>query len=375
MLMRPAPAILLISALLGACGDPSTGTPTATSAPSSSPRTTTAPVQIVAPLYRIRTTAIETTGKVQFNEERLVRITAPVTGRVLEVLARPGDVVEPGRRLLVLDSPDLGQAKADYAKGVADAERSAQALQLARDLFEVKAIAQKEVRDAENDHHKAQAERDRAAARLRTLGVSDAQLPSIAARADSSTAVTVTTPRSGIVVERNVTPGQVVSYGQSDTPVSMFVVADLSTMWVVADIYEPDVPRVRLGQPVSVNPACCPGERYEGKVASIADAIDKDSRTLKVRAVVPNRNRVLKAEMFVRVAVETGAARVLTLPQTAVQRRDGGAFVLVETGRGQYASRPIQPGAEFDGLVEIQGGVTPADRVVATGGILLKQTQ
>ncbi len=375
MLVRPAPAIALIATLLGACGDPSTGAPTPAPVPSSGPATTSAPVQVVAPVFRMRTTTIETTGKVQFNEERLVRITAPVTGRVLEVLARPGDVVEPGRRLLVLDSPDLGQAKADYAKGVADAARSAQALQLARDLFEVKAIAQKEVRDAENDYHKAQAERERAAARLRTLGVSDAQLPSIAARADSSTAVTVTTPRAGIVVERNVSPGQVVAYGQSDTPLNLFVVADLSTMWVVADVYEPDVPRVRLGQPVSVNPACCPGERYEGTVASIADAIDKDSRTLKVRAVVPNRGRVLKAEMFVRVTIEMGSARVLALPQSAVQRRDGGAFVLVEAGPGRYESRPIQPGAEFDGLVEIQGGVTSADRVVATGGILLKQTR
>src|SRR5262249_5373932 len=141
------------SVLLGACGDPSNGAPPP--APSSGPAATAAPVQVVAPMYRIRTTAIETTGKVQFNEERLRRVTAPVTGRVLEVLARPGDVVEPGRQLLVMDSPDLGQAKADYAKGIADAERSAQALQLARDLLEVKAIAQKELRDAENEHHKA----------------------------------------------------------------------------------------------------------------------------------------------------------------------------------------------------------------------------
>jgi cobalt-zinc-cadmium efflux system membrane fusion protein len=372
--MRPVLALALLAALSGACGDPSTGAPETGPSPASAPAVAPAAVQIVAPQYRVRTTGIQTTGKIQFNEERLVRITAPVTGRVVEVLARPGETVEPGRRLLVLDSPDLGQAKADYAKGAADAERSSQALALARELFEVKAIAQKEVRDAENDSHKAVAERERAAARLRTLGVTEARLPEIAARADASTLLAVAAPRAGVIVERNVAPGQVVAYGQSDTPLNLFVIADLSTMWVLADVYEPDVPRVHLGQRVSVTLTCCPDERYEGTVANIADSIDKDSRTLKVRAVVPNRGRALKAEMFVRVAIESGSTRVLTLPQTAVQRRDGTVFVLVETGPGQYQSRPIKPGAEFDGVVEVQEGVTPADRVVATGGILLKQS-
>jgi RND family efflux transporter MFP subunit len=203
--------------------------------------------------------------------------------------------------------------------------------------------------------------------------VTEARLPEIAARADASTLLAVAAPRAGVIVERNVAPGQVVAYGQSDTPLNLFVIADLSTMWVLADVYEPDVPRVHLGQRVSVTLTCCPDERYEGTVANIADSIDKDSRTLKVRAVVPNRGRALKAEMFVRVAIESGSTRVLTLPQTAVQRRDGTVFVLVETGPGQYQSRPIKPGAEFDGVVEVQEGVTPADRVVATGGILLKQ--
>jgi multidrug efflux pump subunit AcrA (membrane-fusion protein) len=165
-----------------------------------------------------------------------------------------------------------------------------------------------------------------------------------------------------------------VSYGQSDAPLNLFVIADLSSMWVLADVYEPDVPKVHLGQPVSVTLPCCPSERYRGKVVNIANAIDKDSRTLKVRAVVPNRGRTLKAEMFVRVAIETGASRVLTLPQSAVQRRDGKTFVLVETSPGQYQRRPITPGAEFDGLVHVLEGVTPADRVVAAGGILLRQS-
>jgi membrane fusion protein, heavy metal efflux system len=332
------------------------------------------PVKIVAPEYRTLVSRLTTTGKVQFDEERIARVNAPVTGRVLEVLARPGDVVEPGHRLLALDSPDLGTAKSDYAKAVSDVDRSEAALQLARELFEVKAIARKEIREAENDYRKAAAERERAASRLRALGVPDARLPDVAARADTSTRVVVAAPRSGVIVERNVNPGQVVSYGQSDSPTNLFVIADLSSMWVQADVYEPDVPKVRLGQAVAVTLPCCPGDRYEGRVAYISDAVDPQTRTVKVRAVVPNRARMLKAEMFVRVVIATGSRRILAVPQSAVHREDGATFVLVETGREEYRRRRVILGADLDGAVEVLDGVTPRDRVVSTGSILLKKT-
>jgi len=318
-------------------------------------------------------TTLETSGKAQFNEEALARVHAPVTGRVLEVLARPGEVVEPGHRLLVIDSPDLGAAKSDYAKAVADVERAEAAQRLANELFEVKAVPQKDVREANNDYRKSVAERERAAARLRTLGIGADQLPAIASRTDTSTRIVVGAPRAGVIVERNVAPGQVVAYGQSDTPLNLFVVADVSTMWVVADVYEPDVPRVRRGQRVAVTLPCCPNDRFEGPIDYISDIVDKDTRTVKVRAVVPNRGRALKAEMFVKVAIATGVGRVLTLPLSAVHREAGQTYVLIERGKDDYARRPVQLGAELNGAVEVRDGVTPADPVVAAGSILLKK--
>ncbi len=366
----------LVSLLCAACGNSTRGEelPTApkTVSETKPPAASVTPITTVSPQYRTRTSVLETSGKVQFNEEGLARVHAPATGRLMEVFASPGDVVAAGQRLLLLDSPDLGLAKSDYAKAVADTERSEAALRLARDLFEVRAVAQKEVREAENDARKAVAERERAASRLRTLGVRDAQFGDIAARADATTTLTVTAPRGGIVVERNVAPGQVVAYGQSDTPLNLFVIADLSTMWVLADVYEPDVPKVRLGQPLTATPPCCPGERYTGRIVNISDVVDKETRTLKVRAIVPNRDRSLKAEMFVKVAIETGAARVLTLPQGAVHREGGETFVLVARETGHYERRPVKLGPELDGSVEILEGVTPKDRVVSAGGILLK---
>ncbi len=367
-------AVLLAALALAcvACNDLSTAATTKKKeAPAAPPPP---PVTVVAPEYRTRASRLETTGKVQFNEENVVRVQSPATGRVVQVLVQPGDFVEPGRRLFVIDSADLGAAKADYAKAASDVERAEKNIALVRELVDAKAIAQKELRDAENEQRKAVAERERAGARLRTLGVTQDQLPEIARRADSGTTVTVIASRSGVVVERNVSPGQIVEYGTGDSRVNLVVIADLSTMWVLADVYEPDVPAVRAGQSVTVWPACCPNERVDGKISYISDIVDKDSRTVKVRAVVPNRGRMFKAEMFVKVAIGTATTRVLTIPESAVHREGGQAFVLVEQGKDDYARRAVKLGGEMDGAVEVQDGLTPSDRVVASGSILLKKS-
>jgi len=370
MRLRHSAVLLLATGFLAGCGDAGSEQQGASkAAPEPAPV-----VKTVRPAFQMRVTTIETSGKAQFNEEQLVRVQAPATGRVAEVLARPGDAVESGGHLLVLDSPDLGSAKSDYAKAVADVERADKAVSLARELFDAKAIAQKELREAENDYRKTVAERERAAARLRTLSVTAEHLPEIASRADASTRITVTASRSGIIVDRNVNVGQVVAYGQSDSPVNLFVIADLTTMWILADVYEPDVPRVHPGQPVTVTLPCCPGDRYEGRVTYISDSVDKETRTVKVRAVVPNHGRALKAEMFVKVAIGTASTSVLTIPQSAVHRESGQAFVLVVTGKDSYARRPVKLGGELDGWVEVLDGVTPADIVVSSGSLLLKGT-
>src|SRR5262249_8407379 len=135
-----------------------------------------------------------------------------------------------------------------------------------------------------------------------------------------------------------------------------------------------DVPKVRLGQPVVVTLPCCPGDRNEGRVVNISDAVDKETRTLKVRAVVPNRDRSLKAEMFVKVSIDIGTTRALSLPQGAIHREGGETFVLVEREKNDYERRPVKLGPEVDGSVEILAGVTPKDRVVSAGGILLKKS-
>jgi cobalt-zinc-cadmium efflux system membrane fusion protein len=367
---------LVIAVLAAGCGEGSAPSPAAAPKPAETRVESSAevPIEIVTPQVRTRHGILETSGKVQFNEETVTRVHSPVTGRVVEVLSKPGDVVEAGHALFVIESPDLSQAKSDYAKALTDVERADKALQLAKELFEVKAIPQKDIREAESDYRKAGAERERAASRLRTLGMSDTQIAEAGARSDTSTRLVVHAPGSGVVVERNIVPGQVVAYGQSDTPVNLFVIADLSTMWVVADVYEPDIPRIHRDQAVTVTLPCCPGERFEGRVSYISDIVDKDTRTIKVRAVVPNRGRLLKAEMFVKVAIATGATRVLALPASAIHRDENRLFVLVQKDKDEYERRSVKVGNDVDGSVEILEGVGPQDKVVTTGSILLKRT-
>ena len=370
--MHPrALGLALVALVTAACSE--------SSAPAAAPKTTTPSAataalmpKTVSPEYVSRESVIATTGKVQFNEEGLVRVHAPLTGRVQEVVAAPGDSVTAGARLFVLDSADLGAAKADYAKAVADVERAQAALRLTNELLEVKAVAQKEVREAENDARKALAERERSAARLQTLGVGRERLPEIASRTDVATTMVVRAPRAGVIVERNVAPGQVVAYGQSDAPVNLFVIADLSTMWVVADVYEPDVPRLRRGEAMLITLRCCPDQHYDGTVGYISDAVDRETRTVKVRAVVPNHARALKAEMFVNARILTGTVRALTLPQEAIHREGGATFVLVATGPEATARRAVKLGAELGDRVEILEGITTSDKVVSSGSIMLK---
>jgi cobalt-zinc-cadmium efflux system membrane fusion protein len=334
----------------------------------------TSEMTVINPEYRTWTATIETTGKIQFNEERLVRVNAPLTGRVLDVLARPGDFVEAGHQLFVIDSPDLGAAKSDYLKAVSDLQRSEKALKLAHDLLEVQGISQKEVREAENDYRKAVAEKERAGSRLVALGIPEAELKELTNRTDANTRILIRAPRGGVIVERNVTPGQVVSFGQSDTPTNLFVIADLSTMWVLADVYEPDVSKVRLGQVISITPPCCPEERVDGKVIYISDSVDPQTRTVKVRAVLPNPKRTLKAEMFVKVNMSAGMGNVLVIPQSAVHRENNETYVFVEKAKGSYERRTVKLGADLDSFVQVLGGITPQDRLVSTGSILLKKT-
>ncbi|MBI3733323.1 MAG: efflux RND transporter periplasmic adaptor subunit [Chloroflexi bacterium] len=330
-------------------------------------------VEVTYPAYRQRTSVLGTTGKIQYDEERLARVCAPLTGRVIEVRARLGDAVRAGQPLAVIDSPDLGTATSEYVKADADVARTSAQLEVKRDVYRVGGVAKRELRDAENEFRKAVAERKRARARLSMLGVPEARLRGVTADSLDSTLV-VTAPRNGVVVERNAVAGQVSVYGQSDTPSSLFVIAELSSVWAVVDVYEPDIPRIAVGQVVSVTLPSRPEKPYAGRVTNVAASVDPVTRTVKVRAQVPNLVGVLKNEMFVNASIATGDERVLTVPQAAIHREEGATFVLLETSPGAYRRQSVKLGEETEETVEVLEGLGPSDRVASTGSILLKSS-
>src|SRR5256712_13737656 len=174
---RCVPAV--VAALAAGCGDGSAPSPAAAPKPAAETRPQNGAdvaIETTTPQVRVRQGVLETSGKVQFNEEAVTRIHSPVTGRVVEVLSKPGDIVEVGHALFSIESPDLGQAKSDYAKALTDVERAVKALRLAKELFEVKAIPQNDIRYAESDDRTALPDRDRAAFRLAPPVVAEEQM-------------------------------------------------------------------------------------------------------------------------------------------------------------------------------------------------------
>ncbi len=314
---------------------------------------------------------VRTSGKAGFNQERLSYVSSPLVGRVVDIRARPGDHVEAGQVLAVIDSPDLGSASSEFIKARADLVLAQRSRDLTQQLWAAKATARKELQKAEDDYVKAKADLRRTRERLLSLGVSAAELDRPLDDLHVQSRFNLSAPLAGTVVERSVTLGQIVG---GDPAQRLYVVADLSELWVTADIYEKDLPLIRTGEEVSVQAAAWPQERFQGRIAYVGDTVDANSRTVKVRLSVDNRRLLLKPEMFVTATVRTeSTATVVTVPLAAVHG-EGTAqpyvFTVLEGNR--FARRPVTLGAKAEDHIAITNGLSVQDRIVTEGSILLK---
>jgi cobalt-zinc-cadmium efflux system membrane fusion protein len=312
-------------------------------------------------------------GRVVANPNRIARVLLPAPGRITEVLASLGSAVERGQPVLSIESPDADsaiaghlqagaaerQARAALAKAQADADR-------ARDLYEVRAIAERELLSAQNDLAQAQgavdaarAAREQAARRLELLGL---------APTEGKQRILVRAPIDGKVLEVNVAPGEY----RSDTAAPLMTVADLATVWVASDVPESSVRLVRVGDPVTIDFLAYPGEIFRGRVARIADTVDPQTRTLKMYVELANPRGQLRPEMYGTVR-HGGAMRAgPVLPASAIVQEYGRATVYLERAPGQYERRAVNVGPPVGNRVPVLDGVAPGDRVVVDGAILLK---
>jgi len=365
-------------------------TPPATSSPASSSPTpaqsSTIETEIVAP--QSIAGVIPATGKILVPENGVAVIGPVNAGRIVRLYAGQGTRVRKGQRLAELESADIDQAEADYLKALADYENavrsSAAEVKLAQQsydrnklLFEQKVTAGKNLQAAEHDLEVAKAAGENSvngtkaaltAARrhLLILGLDDATIDALAKKTNLAATFSLNSPIDGIVVERNATVGASVG-----TDANLFKIIDLSRVWIDADVFEKDLPRVRPGQEVRLTVTAFPGSTFTGKVILINSVVDPETRTVKVRTEVANPDGRLKPDMFANVQIVTDLNRAaISIPQSAVLNDEGKTIVFVAAGNG-YQKRQVQAGIQNNDRVEIVDGLVAGDKVVVKGNYLL----
>jgi membrane fusion protein, heavy metal efflux system len=319
-------------------------------------------------------------GRVAVNPNRVSRVLPPVQGRVLDVMAKLGDFVEQGQPLLTLASSDADAAVSTYLQAEA-AERQAKfALTKAetdyertKDLYEHRAVAEKDVLGAQNDlaQAKGNVETTRAASeqarwKLKLLGLKPGEF---------NQPTVVRAPISGKVLEVNVTPGEyrgAVASHSDTTTAPLMTIADLSTVWMSSDVPEPSIRFVRIGEEVEITLVAFPDEVLRGRVARIADTLDPQTRTLKVHVLLPNPSGRFRPEMFGSIR-HAGAARTLpVVPLAAIVQEYGRNDVFVELTPGRFERRQVTIGARSGDVVAVVSGLRTGERVVVDGAMLLK---
>ncbi len=313
---------------------------------------------------------VHTTGIVQFDGDRSTQVLAPISGPVTRILVQPGTPVRQGDPLAHVSSPDFAAAVAAYRKAAAAARNAQRIAELDEQLFKNDAIARRELEQAETDAVSAAADRDAALEQLRALGVEEGTIQALQEnRPVSVVDGVIRSPITGVVVERLITPGTLLQAGT--TP--CFTVADLSEMWVLANVFEADLPDVHRGDVAEITAAASP-HAVRGVVDNIAAEVDSATKATAVRIVAPNREQLLKKDMYVRVAIHSRRPHVgLLIPVSAVLRdEDNQPFVFVQDDRGAYERRTVTLGGRVGDRYIVSAGLHPGDRVVTEGGLFLQ---
>ena len=312
---------------------------------------------------------LDATGTVAFNGDRSTPVLSPISGPAMQILVNPGAAVTKGEALATVSSPDFASAIAGYRKaetGYLNAKRIAD---LDEQLFKNDALARRDLEQAQTDLASAAADRDAAIQQLRSLGVEEAQLEAIRSNKPMQPLVgTIRSPIDGTVVEKLISPGQLL---QTGTPA--FTVADLSTMWVLANVFPSDVKDVAVGEPVDVVTDAS-SSPLQGRVDYVAALVDPTSKAIGVRVLVPNLNHVLRKDMFVHVGIHANHEHTgLLVPTTSVLRDEQNLpFVYIAAPNGSFDRRRITLGSRVGDQYEVTSGLKAGEKVVSEGALFLQ---
>jgi cobalt-zinc-cadmium efflux system membrane fusion protein len=302
-------------------------------------------------------------GRLVWDEDRTVRVFSPLGGRVQSISVQLGQAVRAGQTLAVVAAPDLGQAQSEARKAEHEDALAQKSLARVRELLEAGVAPAKDMQAAQAEAGRAAAERSRTQARLRLYGaVGDAVDQRFA----------LATPIAGVVVERNVNPGQEVRPdAQSDK--GLFVVSDPTRLWFVLDVAEADVGGVKPGETVQIGATMLGEDKLAGKIVHVADFVDPQTRTVKVRGTIENPGRRVKAEMFIIAELRVPSARGFLVPTKAVYLRGEQNYVFVDAGEGRYVRKPVRLGPTSNGHQVVLAGLTAGEKVVVEGNLLLER--
>jgi len=309
-------------------------------------------------------------GSIDFNQEMSVQVFTPYQGRIIGLFAKVGDEVPKGRTLFTIDSPDLLQAESTLISAAGVYDLTTRVLARAKQLFETRAIAQKELEQNTSDQQAAEGALKAARDNVRLFGKSEADINRIVAERRLDPTLVVPSPIAGRITARNAAPGLLAQPGNAPAP---FSVADISTMWMLANVAESDSPAFHPGQEVKVKVMAYPGRIFEGKISTIAATVDPNTHRVLVRSEIADPQHELRPGMFANFVIRTGDPVLgVAVPLDGVVREgDGTMTVWVTTDRRRFFKRTVRLGLTRDGYHQIVDGLQSGELVATTGALFL----
>ena len=324
-----------------------------------------------------------TEGKIAVNEDGSTPIFSPYAGRVIKLLAKPSDVVERGQPLFVVEATDTVQGLNDFIAALSAVNKAHSTLNLAQivekradDLYAGKAVplkdwqqAQADLSTAQNDLRSSETALEAAHNRLRILGRSEEQIETFERTRQMSADTPITAPIGGTVIQRKVGPGQFISNGASDP---VFVIGDLSTVWLTAFVRETEASDVAVGQELMFSLLALPGREFKARIDYVSAAIDPSTRRLLVRATIDNKNSLMKPEMFANVTIYSGGTSpAVGVPKQALIYEGDQVRLWVVHGDKSIELRQVETGLTNGDLVEVRANLAPGEKIVTKGSLFI----
>jgi cobalt-zinc-cadmium efflux system membrane fusion protein len=313
----------------------------------------------------------DTVGNIDFNEDRSVQVFTPYQGRILQAFANLGDQVKQGQVLFTIESPDFIAAESNLISAAATLDQTLSALKRAKELYPLKGIDQNDYETAVANEQSAEGALRAARDAVAVFGKTDAQIDAIIAARSVQNALIVKSPITGTITARNAAPGLLEQPGNLPAP---YAVADLSTMWMLANVPETDIPALKLGQLVRVTVAAYPGRVFEGTLTALGSTVDPNSRRVMVRSEIKDPHHELRSQMFASFAILTASPeRAPAVPLNGVVREGDGTMSVWVVGSDahQFTRREVRVGRQQDGYDQILEGVSSGETVAIDGAIFL----